>query len=96
MRLRSKQRLAFERKYAFQNYRIICYRKECLLKTLTSPQNGCGTSIEYYQLKAATLAREVQQVFMTAIFTLYAGKVIAQIAAIETAVNHLLDKIRRI
>jgi len=42
-------------------------------------------------LKAATLAKEGQQIFMTAIFTLHAGKAVVQIAAIEIEIDHLLD-----
>jgi hypothetical protein len=34
------------------------------------PQNGCEKSIEYCQLKAATLAREGQKVFVVAVFAL--------------------------
>jgi hypothetical protein len=59
--------------------------------TPTYPQNGCEKSIEYYQLKAATLAREGQQVFMASIFTLHAGKAVVQITAVEITIDHLLD-----
>lgn len=62
-----------------------------LLVPPTKPQNGCEKSIEYYQLKAATLAREGQQVFMADIFTLHAGKAVLRVAAIEVPVNDLLQ-----
>ena len=41
--------------------------------------------------EVAALARECKQVFVAAIFTLHAGKAAVQVAAIEIAVNHLLD-----
>jgi hypothetical protein len=53
-------------------------------------QNGGEKSIEYCQLKTATLAGEGQEVFVAAIFTLHAGKAVVQIAAIEIPVNDLL------
>jgi len=36
-------------------------------------------------------AGECQEVFMAAIFAFHAGKPVVQIAAIEIAVDHLLD-----
>ena len=53
-------------------------------------QNGGEKSIEYCQLKTVTLAGEGQETFVTAIFTLHAGKAVVQIAAIEIPVNDLL------
>jgi len=41
--------------------------------------------------EVTSLARKGKQVFMAAIFTFHAGKAVVQIAAIEIAVNHLLD-----
>jgi hypothetical protein len=88
----------FFRIFGSESYRkksALFQGKVALLPNLTlpptNPQNGCGKSIEYYQLKAATLARECQEIFMTAIFTLHAGKAIVHIAAIEIAIDHLLD-----
>ena len=37
------------------------------------------------------LARKCQQIFVAAIFAFHAGKPVAQITAIEIAVDHLLD-----
>jgi len=42
-------------------------------------------------LKAAVLAGECQKIFMATILTLYTGKAVVQITAIEIAINHLLD-----
>jgi len=39
----------------------------------------------------AALARKCQQIFMTAVFAFHAGKAVVQIAAIEIAIDHLLD-----
>jgi hypothetical protein len=58
---------------------------------LPNPQNGSGKSIEYYQLKAAILTRECQEIFVAAIFTLHTGKPVVDIAAIQIPINHLLD-----
>jgi hypothetical protein len=66
-----------------------------LLTPPTYPHNGCEKSIEYYQLKAATLAREGQQVFtcalqgMAAIFAFHVDKTFVQVAAIKITVNDL-------
>jgi len=52
-------------------------------RTLSSPtttQIGGEKSIEYYRLKATTLAREGQQIFMAAIFAFYADKAVVQIS----------------
>jgi len=57
----------------------------------TNPQNGCEKSIEYCQLKAATLAGEGQQVRVAKVFALHTGKVVAQVAAIEIKIDHLVD-----
>ncbi|MFH1942810.1 MAG: hypothetical protein ABIL68_11985 [bacterium] len=57
----------------------------------TKPQNGCEKIIEYYHLNAATLAREGQQVSVAAIYTIHTGKAVVPIAAIEIAVDYLLD-----
>lgn len=39
----------------------------------------------------AALTGKCQQVFVAAIFTLHTGEAVVQIAAVEIAVNHLLD-----
>ena len=65
------------------------FRKKQLLYPPATTQNGGEKSIEYCQLKTATLAGEGQEVFVAAIFTLHAGKAVAQIAAIEIPVNDL-------
>jgi len=57
----------------------------------TKPQNGCGKSIEYCQLKAATLAEECQEIFMAAVFAFHAGKAVVQVPAIKLPVNDLLQ-----
>jgi len=41
-------------------------------------------------LKTVTLEGKDQKVFMAAIFTLHAGKVVAEIPVIEISVNELL------
>jgi len=41
--------------------------------------------------KMATLAGKGQQIFMTAVFAFHACKAVVQIAAIEIAIDHLLD-----
>jgi 3-deoxy-D-manno-octulosonic-acid transferase len=56
----------------------------------TTTQNGGENSIEYCQLKAATLAGECQEVFVATVFTLHAGEAVVQIAAIEIAINLLV------
>jgi hypothetical protein len=66
------------------------FRKKQLLYPPAISQNGGEKSIEYCQLKTATLAGEGQEVFVAAIFTLHAGKAVVQIAAIEISVNDLL------
>jgi hypothetical protein len=43
-------------------------------------------------LKAATLARESQQVFMAAFFAFQAGKPVVDVATIQIPINHPLDK----
>jgi len=58
-----------------------------LVSFTTNPQNGCAKSIEYHQLKAATLAREGRQVFMAAIFAFHADKAFVQVAVIKITVN---------
>jgi hypothetical protein len=57
----------------------------------TTTQNGGEKSIEYCQLKAATLAGECQKVFVATVFAFHTGKVVVQIAAIERAIDYLLD-----
>jgi hypothetical protein len=42
-------------------------------------------------LKAATLAGECQKVFVATVFAFHTGKVVVQIAAIERAIDYLLD-----
>ena len=37
------------------------------------------------------LARKCQQIFMTAVSTFHSGKAVVQIAAVEIAIDHLLD-----
>jgi hypothetical protein len=39
----------------------------------------------------AALAGECQEIFMAAVFTFHAGKPVVQIAALEIAIDHLLD-----
>jgi hypothetical protein len=41
--------------------------------------------------KVPALARKCQQVFMAAVFAFHTGKAVVQIAAIEIAIDHLLD-----
>jgi len=62
-----------------------------LLVPPTTTQNGGEKSIEYCQLKAATLAEEGQEVFVAAIFAFHAGKAVVQVPAIEMPVNDLLQ-----
>ena len=54
-------------------------------------QNGGEKNIEYCQLKAATLAGECQKVFVTAVFAFHTGKPVVEIAAVEIAIDHLLE-----
>jgi len=61
------------------------------LNSPTNPYNGCEKSSEYYQLKAATLAREGQQVFIITIFAFHASKPFVQIAVIEIMIDRLLN-----
>ena len=62
-----------------------------LLVPPTTTQNGGEKSIEYCQLKAAALAEEGQELFVAVVFAFHAGKAVVQIAAIEIAIDHLLD-----
>ena len=48
-------------------------------------------SIEYYHSKAAALAEECQEIFMAAVLAFHTGKAFVQIAAIEIAIDYLLD-----
>jgi hypothetical protein len=41
--------------------------------------------------KMTALARKYQQIFVAAVFAFHTGKPVAQIAAIEIAIDHLLD-----
>jgi hypothetical protein len=69
-------------------------RKNYMRRSLTSPtttQNGGEKSIEYCQLKAATLAGEFQKVFVAAVFAFHTGKPVVDLAAIQIPINHLLD-----
>jgi hypothetical protein len=43
------------------------------------------------KMGTAPLAGESKQVFVTAIFAFHAGKAVAQIAAVEIPIDHLLD-----
>ena len=61
------------------------------MTTPTTTQDGGEKSIEYFQLKAATLAGQCQKVFMAAIFAFHTGKSVMQIDASEIAIDHLLD-----
>jgi hypothetical protein len=42
-------------------------------------------------LKAAALAEECQEIFMAAVLAFHTGKATVQIAAIEIAIDYLLD-----
>jgi len=42
----------------------------------TTTRKGCEKSIEYFDLKAATLAGKCQQIFMAAIFAFHVGKAV--------------------
>ena len=57
----------------------------------TTTQNGGEKNIEYYHLKAAALAEEGQEIFMAAVLAFHTGKATVQIAAIEIAIDYLLD-----
>ena len=41
--------------------------------------------------KMPALARKCQQIFMAAIFTFHPCKAVVQIAAVEIAIDHMLD-----
>ena len=58
----------------------------------TTTQNGGEKSIEYCQLKAATLAGKCQKVFVTAFFAFHAGKPFVDVVTIQIPINHPLDK----
>jgi hypothetical protein len=47
--------------------------------------------IEDYGLKAVTLTREGEQLLITAVSVLHAGKAVVQIAAVKITIDHLLD-----
>ena len=66
------------------------FRKKQMLYPPTTSQNGGEKSIEYCQSKTARLAGKGREVFVAAIFTLHAGKVVAEIPVIEISVNELL------
>jgi hypothetical protein len=59
--------------------------------TPTTTQAGGEKNIEYYQLKAAILEMEGQQIFMAAVFTFHTDKAIVQITAIEITIDDLLE-----
>jgi hypothetical protein len=61
----------------------------CYVSTTT--QAGGEKGIEYYQLKAATLAGECQEIFVAAVFAFDTGKPVVDVAAIQIPINHLLD-----
>ena len=62
-------------------------------KTTTPTKSHLSVSLRINdnQLKAATLAREGQEIFMAAVFAFHTGKTVVQIPAIEITMDHLLD-----